>query len=304
MCAYKKPPPKGASSLDKKPPVNPKYAHVQSRLDTGPTVDKIKFITNKEYTRRRDEIHFRLSKAQLHELYCEYEQEELEDIFDADSKMGSSPKIVCHTESSTPHYSKPYLIYDVRDPSEYNEGHLLQARNYPFTMMRQDKIHPELYNFRNKEGQLIILYCNDEIMSLEAAKLLVQRGTDNIYLLTGGLYEFAMDYNSFLEGRVNLPPGLQPTTSRSGLTSSRLGIADGKSSSSITSSRHTPSIRGSIPPSTHGSQLTAARLNSLPPATTRLGGLMRRDDRSESGMSTRSVADTIISKATARKGKF
>ena len=51
--------------------------------------------------------------------------------------------------------------------------------------MRRDQVHPELYNFRNKEGHLIILYCDDEKISLDAAKLLVQRGTDNIFLLTG-----------------------------------------------------------------------------------------------------------------------
>lgn len=61
-------------------------------------------------------------------------------------------------------------------------------------------MHPEFYSFKNKEEMLIIIYCDDERISQDAAKLFVDRGTDNIFLLTGGLIEFATDYPSFVEG--------------------------------------------------------------------------------------------------------
>ena len=153
-------------------------------MDTGLTVDKVKFVSNKEFSRRRDEIHFRVSKTQLYELYSEYEAEEYEDIASNDVNV-NGPRIVSHSEFSSSQYSKPYLIFDVREADAFNACHLLQARNYAYTTMRRDQVHPELYNFRNKEGHLIILYCDDEKISLDAAKLLVQRGTDNIFLLTG-----------------------------------------------------------------------------------------------------------------------
>lgn len=187
-------------------------------MDTGLTIDKVKFISNKEFSRRRDEIHFRLSKTELYSLYCEYEQEENEDIIDTDSNIGGGPRIVSYSELSTPQYAKPYLIFDVREPDEFNKGHLRQARNYPYTMMRRDQMHPEFYSFRNKEGCLIIICCDDERISADAAKLLVQRGTDNIFLLTGGIQEFVVDYSAYVEGVVPLPPNAH-ATARKGIYS-------------------------------------------------------------------------------------
>mmetsp|Transcript_11598 Transcript_11598/g.11621 ORF Transcript_11598/g.11621 Transcript_11598/m.11621 type:complete len:335 (+) Transcript_11598:213-1217(+) len=334
MCAHKQKPSKGLPPLDRKPPRSEKYAHVQGTLDTGPTVNKIKFITNKECSRRRDEIHFRLNKSHLHELLCEYEQQEREDIIDADSRM-SGPKIVSYGETDTPQYSKPYLIYDVREPGEYNEGHIMQARSYPYTMMRRDKIHPELYNFRNKDGMLIIIYCNDEILSLEAAKLLVQRGTDNVYLLTGGVFEFGVDYSMFIEGVIPIPASILAKKGAGGgggggMITSRTSNSESKRSvaGSVASGRGSSTSRGSLhggsEHGSHGSALTAARLSAMQaqvpvkgigsslthrdsskiPATGRLSHASRRDDQSESGMSTVSVADSIISRAAAKKGKF
>ena len=87
-----------------------------------------------------------------------------------------SPKIVTYREDARSTYSKPYLILDVRDKASFERGHLLQARSFPCTLLRRDQIPPELYTFRNQPGNLIILYCDDEKDSREAAKTFVDRG--------------------------------------------------------------------------------------------------------------------------------
>lgn len=321
--------------MERKPPRNDKYAHIQSSLDTGPTVNKVKFISNKECSKRRDEIFYRLTKTQMHTLLCEYEQDEREDIADVNSGYNGGPRIMSYSETSTPTYSKPYLIYDVREPEEYNEGHITQARSYSHTMMRRDKIHPELYQFRNKEACLIIVYCNDESISQEAATLLVQRGADNVYLLTGGIFEFAAEYSMFVEGVVPIPAAL--TTRRTGsrvsgsspLTSR--AMSESKSSGGLSARGPSPGS-GSLSSARSG-DLTAARLGALQAqissrsgagsgdghrepvvsrvltATGRMSTMStsRRDDRSETAMtsaSNMSVAETVISRAAARKGKF
>ena len=174
-------------------------------MNTGLTVDKVKFITAREYTRRRDEIHFRLSRNQLYELYEEYEADEHESISESDTGgggRGGGPKIVTHTEMARPVYAKPYLILDVREAEAYQRGHLLQARSFPYTLLRRDQLHPEVYQFRNKEETLIVVYCDDERISRDTAKILVDRGTENIFLLTGGFEEFAAEYPAFVEGEV------------------------------------------------------------------------------------------------------
>jgi hypothetical protein len=47
-----------ASSLkmDKKVPQNPRFANVQSRLDTGRTAAKVKHLSARQYLKRKDEV--------------------------------------------------------------------------------------------------------------------------------------------------------------------------------------------------------------------------------------------------------
>jgi centrosomal protein CEP41 len=161
----------------------------------------VKFITAQEFARRRNEIFYRLSKGQLYQLYREYETSDSENMSDClEYGEPSSPKIVSYSKDAEALNLKPYLIFDVREAADYHKCHLLHARSYPFTMMRRDQVHPELYNFKNKPETLIIIYCDDEKMSCDAAKLFVDRGADNIFLLTGGLFEFGAVYPSYLEG--------------------------------------------------------------------------------------------------------
>lgn len=69
-------------------------------------------------------------------------------------------------------------------------------------MLLRDKLHPEMYEFKNKEESLIIVYCDDEMRSRETCKILVDRGIDNVFLLTGGMIEFAAKYPHYVEGEM------------------------------------------------------------------------------------------------------
>ncbi|RYG70437.1 rhodanese-like domain-containing protein [archaeon] len=206
--------------MERRVPKSNKYDHVTATLDTGVTVNKVKHVTAREYAKRRDEIFFRITRHQLYELYSEYEQDEYETISETHA-VDSKPRVVTYHEEDKPVYTKPYLILDMRDTNDYNTCHLLQARSFPDTLLRRDQYHPEIYRFRNKEEHLIILYCNDEKISQEAAAVMVTRGIDNIYLLSGGLAQFAADYSAFVEGEV--PRELVPVSTPSKATGRRLG---------------------------------------------------------------------------------
>jgi len=205
---------------------NARYANIRATIDTGKTVSKVKTITANEGAKRRAEIFFRLTPGQLCALYEEYESNENEDVremgrgcYADDYGSGSGgPKIVTYDESAQAVNSKPYLILDVREVEEYRKGHLLQARSFPYSHMRRDAVHPEFYQFRNKPEALIILYCDDERVSRDAAKLFVDRGTDNIFLLSGGLGEFAAEYPFLVEGAASKVAA--SPVKRSGLTRS------------------------------------------------------------------------------------
>mmetsp|Transcript_24663 Transcript_24663/g.36333 ORF Transcript_24663/g.36333 Transcript_24663/m.36333 type:complete len:323 (-) Transcript_24663:211-1179(-) len=321
--AYKKAPGKGLSVMEKKVPQNKKYANIESKLDTGCTVNKVKFISNSEFSKRRDEIFFRLSKRQMYELYSEYEADEYEDIAEADSSF-DGPKIVTYTESSKPTYSKPYLILDIRDPAAFNDYHMLQARSFPSVMLRRDQVHPELPAFRNKEGHLVIVVSDDEKSAREAAKVLVDRGTDNVFMLSCTVQEFAEEYGSFVEGNVPAP---KSTPKHSGMMS----LSDAKSSrgssrgSSVASSRIGTGVseRSRMMERSGPGAMASARSGAAATVLTSLkhpsgaAALARERKNLRSGysdtmstasnMSTNShasVAESVISRSVARKGKI
>lgn len=85
----------------------------------------------------------------------------------------AGPRIVTHSqaETSADAYTKPYLLLDVREDFEFAEFRLMDARSFPSALVRRDYVHPEHYNFRNKEGKLIIICCDDERISQDVAKV-------------------------------------------------------------------------------------------------------------------------------------
>ena len=60
-------------------------------------------------------------------------------------------------------------------------GHITAARSLPAMTLRQDRILNEIYDFRNKDGTLIVLYDADERLreAAKAAMVLVDRGFAN-----------------------------------------------------------------------------------------------------------------------------
>ena len=75
-------------------------------------------------------------------------------------------------------YRKAQLI-DLREPKEFDAGHILGARNIPMTQLkqRQNEIRPDLP---------VYLYCQNTGRSARAALTLKKKGYNQIYQLQGG----------------------------------------------------------------------------------------------------------------------
>lgn len=161
----------------------------------------------------RDEIFYRITKKQLVELFQAYENDDFENIASSSGSPGNGPRIVSYSASQQQDTSdRPYLILDARDPISYNTCHIAQSLNFPLAMMKRDQIIPELFSHRNREEHLIIVYCDDERISAEASKFLVDRGTNNIFLLSNGMVDFVWDYQEYVEGNIPYPPPKQQKT--------------------------------------------------------------------------------------------
>jgi rhodanese-related sulfurtransferase len=76
-------------------------------------------------------------------------------------------------------YRKVQLI-DVREPNDFDNGHILGARNIPMTQMktRLVEIRPD---------KPVYLYAQSEIISGRAAAMLYKKGYRELFHLKGGL---------------------------------------------------------------------------------------------------------------------
>ncbi|OJH61820.1 rhodanese-like domain-containing protein [Bacillus subtilis] len=75
-------------------------------------------------------------------------------------------------------YRKAQLI-DVREPNEFEGGHILGARNIPLSQLKQSK--NEI-----RQAKPVYLYCQNRVRSGRAAPTLRQNGCTEIYNLNGG----------------------------------------------------------------------------------------------------------------------
>ena len=73
--------------------------------------------------------------------------------------------------------------------------------NYPGTHIKRDKFIPQLYNYKNKEGKIIVVYHFDEKPGMDYTTQLYEKGFDNLFLLNGGVEGFAQEIQEGLEGK-------------------------------------------------------------------------------------------------------
>ncbi|MCM3738753.1 rhodanese-like domain-containing protein [Oceanobacillus luteolus] len=75
-------------------------------------------------------------------------------------------------------YRKAQLI-DVREPQEFDAGHILGARNIPVTQLKQRLIEI-------RKDKPVYLYCQKSSRSARAAQILHKNGYKELYQLKGG----------------------------------------------------------------------------------------------------------------------
>ncbi|HLS36420.1 MAG TPA: rhodanese-like domain-containing protein [Bacillota bacterium] len=80
-------------------------------------------------------------------------------------------------------YRKAQLI-DVREPQEFDNGHILGARNIPITQMKQ-----RLVEMRTDKP--VYLYCQGTSRSMRAANLLRKNGYKDLNVLQGGFRKWS-----------------------------------------------------------------------------------------------------------------
>ena len=75
-------------------------------------------------------------------------------------------------------------VIDVREPSEFESGHIERAINIPLETLRDD---PEKFLI---PGKPVLFICKKGVRSLAAAKLAERFGYERVYNLDGGMLEW------------------------------------------------------------------------------------------------------------------
>ena len=60
-------------------------------------------------------------------------------------------------------------MLDLREVQDYEMFHIKESISFPGANLARDKVIPELYRFKNKEGKLIIIYDFDEKKGIPSA---------------------------------------------------------------------------------------------------------------------------------------
>jgi len=75
-------------------------------------------------------------------------------------------------------YRKAQLI-DVREPTEFENGHILGARNLPLTQLKMRKGEV-------RKDKPVYLYCQNGVKSSRVGSMLKKYGCQELYVLKGG----------------------------------------------------------------------------------------------------------------------
>jgi centrosomal protein CEP41 len=230
-----------ANDLSKKVPQNKKYANVTSTIDTGAKIKENQAPTANAVAKRRNEIYRRAKLSTLARLIKENEVSEsifaiAEDSADAMSAVGAPTRTapsVSHAPTSVSYAGSAvlsviesdigmmenpdFILFDLRDEDAFAKSHIATAISYPATNIARDKFPPELYRMKSQKDKVCIIYHEDDRACDQFATQLVQKGWDNIHMLSGGISEARESYPEIIEG--DLPMPLSPDRPKTGATS-------------------------------------------------------------------------------------
>lgn len=129
----------------------------------------------------------------------------------------------------SPYTNCPYLILDVRDKDEFDQCHIIGAVHFPIAMLSRtmNNFTREILEYKNCVGRIIILYDEDERLASTAATTMVERGFDNIFIISGGLKVIGQ---KIPEGLVTgtMPPSCVPAYIAKRLKNNRLAAEENR----------------------------------------------------------------------------
>lgn len=179
----------------------------------------------------------------------------------------------------------PFIVLDLRDPDEYEACHIRGAANFHHVRLSRAQNYwtPQVFEYINKPDRIIILYDEDEGIAHKAATTIVQRGVNNVFMLSGGLKVFA---DKIPQGLIVglLPQTCRPKLARNGKEIKNRDIA---APVAALTRENIALIRGQLEELVEGTSI-ASSLRSMSSRTTTRSATSRPTSRAKSVASQKS----------------
>ena len=213
---------------EKKLKENPKYKQISKVVDTGATIKNSQFMSDQLISKRKSELFKRVKGSTIIKLIKSAKESQTESIYNLGSgdqninnqnieEQKDDNKSVVSQQTNKSNITNvtavtyatemlgnlseiDFIILDLREETEYDRVHVIEAVSFPAVNISRDKFTQQLIMMKNKPGKMIILYHTDERNGIPYANNFYQKGYDNVYFLSGGIEEFEKYHPDYLDG--------------------------------------------------------------------------------------------------------
>ena len=190
---------------------NDRYKNIKNVVYTGPTMKNALKLSSSMVYKQRSELFKRIKPAMMIKLILASQNKPIKEVneyeYDYEQKVKKTKEIDLDNilsnkiKSTSEELSEiNFIIVDLREEKEYHKCHIKNAFSYPSSLISQDHFLKEMYIVKNKPNSIIIVYHKDDRTGSSVSDLLILKGFENIYMISGGFYDFSYSYPEYMIG--------------------------------------------------------------------------------------------------------
>ncbi len=190
---------------------NDRYKNIKNVVYTGPTMKNALKLSSSMIYKQRSELFKRIKPSMMVKLIVASQNKSIKEVneneYDYEQKVKKPKEIDLDNilsnkiKSTSEELSEiDFIIVDLREEKEYHKCHIKNAISYPSSLISQDHFLKEMYTIKNKPNSIIIVYHKDDKTGSSVSDLLILKGFENIYMISGGFYDFSYSYPEYMIG--------------------------------------------------------------------------------------------------------
>ena len=190
---------------------NDRYKNIKNVVYTGPTMKNALKLSSSMVYKQRSELFKRIKPAMMIKLILASQNKPIKEVneneYDYEQKVKKTKEIDLDNilsnkiKSTSEELSEiNFIIVDLREEKEYHKCHIKNAISYPSSLISQDHFLKEMYTIKSKPNSIIIVYHKDDKTGASVSDLLILKGFENIYMISGGFYDFSFSYPEYMIG--------------------------------------------------------------------------------------------------------